>query len=133
MAHETNEQFLEIITNLDKRLKNIENDRVPIHQHSGLDAPQIRFKDLSRIFYKEVTFNPASLLDGQGTTLSEEVIGAQLGDFALVSAPYDLEDITVTAYVQAEDTVEVRVQNESGSTVDLASDTWRIIVIKKLV
>jgi hypothetical protein len=76
------------------------------------------------------TFNPGSLADGAGETSSGiTVTGAALGDFVLVSAPYDLQDITVTGYVQAADTVEIRVQNESTGTVDLASGTWKIKVI----
>ena len=47
------------------------------------------------------------------------------------SAPYDLQDIVVTGYVQAADTVEIRVQNESGSTVDLASGTWKLLVLHR--
>lgn len=50
---------------------------------------------------------------------------------SLVSAPYDLVDLTVTGYVQAADTVEIRVQNESGSTADLASGTWRALVFSR--
>ena len=77
------------------------------------------------------TLDPTSLIDAAGTTLTMTVTGAALGDFVLVSAPYDLQDITVTAYVQAANTVEIRVQNEGGATVDLASGTWRAVVIKK--
>jgi len=50
-----------------------------------------------------------------------------------ISAPYDLQDITVTAYVQSNDTVEVRIQNESGAIVNLDSGTWRILIIKKII
>ena len=77
------------------------------------------------------TFDPASLIDAAGaTSAGVSVPGAALGDFVLVAAPYDLQDITVTAYVQAANTVEVRVQNEGGATVDLSSGTWKIKVLK---
>lgn len=76
------------------------------------------------------TIDPASLVDGAGATASITVTGAALGDFVLVAAPYDLQDLTVTAYVQAANTVEVRIQNESGATIDLASGTWKALVIK---
>jgi hypothetical protein len=76
------------------------------------------------------TLDPASLVDGAGTTLTIAVTGAALGDFALVAPPYDLQGITVTAYVSAAGTVSVRIQNESGGTVDLASGTWRAQVIR---
>ena len=74
------------------------------------------------------TFDPASLVDGAGETTILTVTGAALGDFVQVSAPYDLQDITVTGYVQAANNVEIRLQNESTGTVDLASGTWRVKV-----
>jgi len=78
-----------------------------------------------------VTWNPGSLGDGAGETSSGiTVAGALLGDWVLVTAPYDLQDCTVTGYVQASDTIEIRLQNESAGTRDLASGTWRVKVIK---
>lgn len=77
------------------------------------------------------TYNPGSLADGAGETSSGiTVTGAALGDFCQVAAPYDLQDITVSCYVQATDTVEIRVQNESGSTIDLASGSWKVRITK---
>lgn len=73
--------------------------------------------------------NPISLVDGAGETLTFTVTGAALGDYVMVAAPYDLQDITVTGYVQAANAVEVRVQNESTATVDLASGTWKVKII----
>ena len=58
------------------------------------------------------------------------VNGAALGDFVVASAPYDLQDCTVTAYVQAANTVEIRLQNESGGQRNLASGTWTVRVLK---
>src|SRR5690606_37298449 len=78
------------------------------------------------------TWDPGSLADGAGETSSGiTVTGAALGDFVLVSAPCDLQGITATAYVSAADTVTIRVQNETGGTIDLASGTWRVRVIRK--
>lgn len=81
------------------------------------------------VYTAEAVINPASLADAVGETQSVTVTGATLGDFVIVSAPYDLQDITVTAYVQAANTVEIRLQNEGAATVDLASGTWKIIVL----
>jgi len=33
------------------------------------------------------------------------------------------------AYVSAADTVTIRLQNETGGTIDLASGTWKVIII----
>ena len=76
------------------------------------------------------TVDPASLVDGAGETKTVTVTGAALGDFAMVAAPYDLSGVVVTAYVSAANTVSIRLQNESGSTVDLASGTWKVKVIQ---
>lgn len=81
------------------------------------------------VYTAEVTINPASLIDAAGETQSATVTGAALGDFVMVAAPYDLQDITVTAYVSAANTVEIRLQNEGAATVDLASGTWKIVVL----
>lgn len=74
------------------------------------------------------TYDAASLADGAGATTTVTVTGAALGDYALVSFGVDLQGMTVTAYVSAADTVSVRIQNESGGAVDLASTTIRALV-----
>lgn len=76
------------------------------------------------------TIDPAGLADGAGATAAVAVTNAALGDYVLVGAPYDLQDHTVTGYVQAAGTVEVRIQNESGGSVNLASGTWKIKVLR---
>jgi hypothetical protein len=78
------------------------------------------------------TWNPGSLGDGAGeTSAGITVTGAAVGDAVLVYPPYDLEDTVVTGYVQAADTVEIRLQNESTGTRDLASGTWHVAVFPK--
>lgn len=75
------------------------------------------------------TYDTASLNDAAGATTTVTVTGAVLGDFVVgVSFGVDLQGITVTAYVSAADTVSVRIQNESGGTLDLASTTIRALV-----
>jgi len=130
-----NDELQKQIDVLTKRVISLEKERnVPDHFHNGFDNSRIRIKDLDSVFFKQATINPGSLADGVGETVQVTgVTGATLGDWVLVSASYDLQDITVTAYVQATGVVEIRIQNESGSTIDLASGTWRILVIKKVV
>lgn len=76
------------------------------------------------------TWNPASLVDGAGESKDITVTGAALGDFALCSPGVDLVDITVSAVVTAANTVTVRIQNETTGTVDLASSTWKVLVLR---
>lgn len=84
-----------------------------------------------RKLYATVSWNPASLADGEGETKSVTVTGANFGDWVVVGAPCDLQDCIATGYVQAADTVEIRLQNESGDVRDLASGTWTILVFDR--
>ena len=75
--------------------------------------------------------NPADLADGVGETISVSVTGAALGDYVMVAPPYDTQDLVITAYVQAANAIEIRIQNENaGSNVNLGNGTWKIRVIK---
>lgn len=82
------------------------------------------------------TVDPASLADGVGATMnltaaSGSMTGAALGDLVLFGPGVDLQGITVTAYVSAANQVTIRVQNESGGTLDLASSTWSFVVLRR--
>ncbi|HEU0117835.1 MAG TPA: DUF2793 domain-containing protein [Alphaproteobacteria bacterium] len=77
------------------------------------------------------TYNPGAISTASGQTSSAiTVTGAALGDFVIVAAPYDLQGVDATAYVSAANTVKIRLNNLTGSTVTLASGTWRVRVIK---
>ncbi len=83
-------------------------------------------EDLS--YYPPVTFtwDPGSLADGAGeTSAAISVPGVSLGGAAVQCiAPYDLQGITLNAYVNAADSCQARLQNETTGTIDLASGTW---------
>jgi hypothetical protein len=76
------------------------------------------------------TVDVGSLIDAAGETETITVVGAALGDVCVASFGVDILDMTVNCYVQAANAVEVRVQNESGTTHDLASTTMRVLVWK---
>lgn len=134
MSEDETKKAIETLSGRIAALENEKKKSVKDHFHNGFDSSRVRVQDLDVIRYKNVTVNPSSLADGAGETIQVTgVSGATLGDWVLVSAPYDLQDITVTAYVQATGVVEIRIQNESGGVVDLASGTWRILVIRKIV
>lgn len=77
------------------------------------------------------TWNAGSLVDGAGESKDITVTGAALGDFVVASLGVDIVDFVVSASVTATDTVTVRLQNESGSTVDLASTTVYVRVLPR--
>ena len=75
------------------------------------------------------TWDPASLADGVQESKDFAVTGAALGDFVLIGAGVDVQDILVTAVVTATNVVTVTLANQTGGTLDLASSTWRVLVI----
>lgn len=79
---------------------------------------------------RKYTIDVASLVDGAGATSAQSFPGAALGDFVLASFGVDLAGITVTAYVSSANNIAIRVQNESGGTLDLASTTVKVIVLR---
>ncbi len=80
-----------------------------------------------------VTWDPGSISDGDGETKSVSVTDAVFGDFVTVSATIDLEDLQASAYVSAADTVEIRLDNNTGGAVDLVSATWAVRVMRQSV
>lgn len=79
------------------------------------------------------TLDADSLVDGAGDTDTVTVPGVALGDMVLsASLAVDVAGLIVTAYVSAANTVSIRFQNETGGTVDLASATLRMVVVRSL-
>lgn len=78
----------------------------------------------------QATINPGNLADAAGENDTVTVTGAKIGDIVLVGLGVDAAGITITGYVSAANTVTVRVQNESGGAVDLASSTCNIVVLR---
>lgn len=95
---------------------------------SKLIAPE--YMGQGREIYGSGTVDPVNLADGAGATYTLNITGANLGDSVDFAAPYDLQGITVTAYVSIVNTVAIRVQNETGGAIDLASGTWKVKVTK---
>jgi hypothetical protein len=76
------------------------------------------------------TWDPGSLADGVGETKAFTVTGAAVGDAVIYGSGVDLQDINCSCYVQATNTVECRLQNESTGTIDLGTSTWNVLVVK---
>ncbi|MDE1901657.1 MAG: DUF2793 domain-containing protein [Alphaproteobacteria bacterium] len=77
------------------------------------------------------TWNPGAIAASSGATSAAiTVTGAALGDFAAVAAPYDLQGVQATAYVNAANSAVIRLVNSTGSAVTLASGTWRVRISK---
>jgi len=76
------------------------------------------------------TWDPGSLIDGAQESKDFTVTGAALGDFAIAGAGIDVVDIGVSAVVTIANKVTVTLINETGGTVDLATSTWNVLVLK---
>jgi hypothetical protein len=77
------------------------------------------------------TLDASSLIDAAGETNTIAVPGVALGDVVIgLSMGVDLTGLTVTPYVSAANVVSIRFQNESGTTVNLASTTVRCVVAR---
>jgi hypothetical protein len=81
--------------------------------------------------FATASVNVTALVDAAGATSSMTVTGAALGDYAFYSHGVDIESISAHAYVSAADTVEIRFQNESAASTDLAAAAGRVVVIPK--
>jgi len=80
------------------------------------------------------TLDAGSLADAAGESDTVAVPGVALGDMVLgISFAVSEAGMSVTGYVSAADVVTIRVQNESGSTVDLASTKIRVVVGRLIV
>jgi len=78
-----------------------------------------------------LVWDPGSLIDGAGETSgSITATGAVLGDYVVAAAPYSLQGITMSPYVDAADSVKIRLQNETTGTINLASGTWKVKVFR---
>lgn len=80
--------------------------------------------------YAQKDYDPPSLNNGDGTTETITVTGAAVIDYVDASFSLDLQGITMTAWVSAADTVSVRLQNETGGTLDLGLGVLRAKVTK---
>lgn len=88
---------------------------------TSLDAGQIN---------RSVAYDPPSLASGVGTTTAVSAPGAKLGDYVFAAHSSDCIDVTITAYVSAADTVEVRLFNGASTARDIAAGTLFVQVTR---
>jgi hypothetical protein len=87
---------------------------------------------LTDLYVATVTVDPASMLTVTGAlTTGITVTGAALGDRVEVFPPYDLQGVMAFGFVSAANTVKISFFNPTAGTIDLASGSWTIHVIRK--
>ena len=74
------------------------------------------------------TWNPPNVGSLSVATTTVSVSRATFGDYVQVSFSLSLQDLQLTGYVSAADTVTVVLFNPTGSGVNLASGTLRVYV-----
>lgn len=96
--------------------------------------PKIRLKGnrvlFSDVFNATASVSPPSLATNTQATATVTLNGVALGDYVVVSAPYDLQGIALTAYVSAANTVTLLFRNGTAGTIALASGTYNIKVLR---
>lgn len=90
-------------------------------------------KLISDAFVVTVTIDPASLATVTGAvTAAATVTGAKLGDAVNVFPPaYDTQGVIYQGFVSAANAVKISFFNPTAATIDLASGSWTIQVIRK--
>ena len=83
------------------------------------------------ILNASAVYDPPSLATNTQATTPVTATGAALGDFVLVSFSLDLQGIVIKGYVSAANTVTVVFLNNTAGTLDLASGTLFVRVLKK--
>lgn len=87
---------------------------------------------MTNLFVVTATIDPASLATVTGAVTSAiTVTGAALGDRVELFPPADMQGVMAFGFVSAANAVKVSFFNPTGSTIDLASGTWTIHVIRK--
>lgn len=84
-----------------------------------------------RVDVFSATWDAGSLVDAAGESKDVAAATAVVGDGCIASLGVDVVDMVVSCSVTAAKVATVRIQNESGSTADLASTTVRVFIFKK--
>lgn len=90
-----------------------------------------QFQDLfDEVIPFSATVDPAAFVDNESQVGDITVTGAEVGDLVLITAGVDLAEGVLSAYVRAADTVEWCIAHVGGDTTNLASSTWKGVVLK---
>jgi hypothetical protein len=88
---------------------------------------------ITGILASSTTTDLSSIGNGTETDVQITVTGAAVGDVVAIGMPdgvFNTNDVVVRAWVSAADTVTIRIANNSGSSIDPGSETYRAMVYK---
>lgn len=101
----------------------------PLKQH-GFTHRKEGADPVSTDLDASATWDPGSIADGDEEAKEVDVVGAELGDFALASFSLDVADLVLDAEVTAAGKVTCVLANNTGGAIDLSSGTLYVKVIK---
>lgn len=99
---------------------------------STASPKQVEFPSGITSVIASTTWDPPSIGAGSTAALNVTVTGAVVGDFAVASFSNNIGSLSLTAAVVSTNTVTVRFSNNSASSIDLASGTLKVLVMKKI-
>lgn len=83
------------------------------------------------VLHAKTTLDYGSIAANVSADLNITVIGARPNDCVVIAPQSTLNGgLTVTAYVSSNDTVTVRVANNTAGAINPAAGTWRAMVYK---
>ena len=85
---------------------------------------------VEQIWFTSATVDPPSLTsvaEGSATCSLQDV---SVGDGVIAFPPYDMQEINFSASPSAANTVEITFINTGSTTVNLASGTWKFMIVK---
>lgn len=90
-----------------------------------------QFQDLfEEVIPFSATVDPAAFVDDESQVGDITVPGAEVGDAVLIFGGVDMAESILTGYVRAADTVEWCLAHVGGDVTNLASSTWKGVVLK---
>lgn len=90
-----------------------------------------QFQGLCDVIVGTATVDPADMAAGAESNISVTITGVALGDFVLAAPGVLITDGVVwSASVISANTVKIVFGNLTGDHVDMASSTWKFIVLR---
>lgn len=85
---------------------------------------------LGDVLTGSTTWDPASIATGSQATTTISITGAEFGDFVTVSTSINPTNLIIHGHVSAADTVKIVYANMTGGSIDLASHTVSVRIVK---
>jgi hypothetical protein len=129
------------LANVTTATPGVSSSWIPVVYPGGTDPDQQpRNRELGSAAYlnqtwlhASATFDPGSVANGAQTTTTVAVPGAVFGDFVLPpSLSISAAGMQVSGYIDAANSVTLIYQNTSGGSIDLASHTVFVRLMKRL-